>query len=376
MRVLRILFLLVTLVACAFAGAADQVAKIKPGDKLAVTCQEEPGLSKEYTVTQDGLLVLPFLGAIEVKGKTEIEAAAAISGELIDQRILRKATVSVKLVVPEAAPPVILRLKISGAVKRGLELPFTDGLRLSDLVRLAEPTQMADLQRIEVRPATGDTKLVKFVNDASASVEQNPYLKAGDQVFVPVLNRLPQFFVLGGVAKPGLFSLNNPVTIRQAIEMAGGYDTMGDPRRVRLEREGETPTIYDLNNSAVDLALMPGDRVVVELSAARRYLVVLGNVARPGQIEFREGMTLTQALADAGGISESAPSDRVAVFSATDSNMKKPVTYNVQKIFQGFMGDVALAPGDRVEALKPGQRNPKGFVLFAVAAAAMVLLGR
>lgn len=377
-----VLFVLMLLAsAIALAAPTTSGAKIKAGDVLAVSCSEEPLLDKEYTVNAEGLLVLPFVGAVEVEGKDEIQAATAISGALIDQRILRRATVTVKIVKPSAPDVVeplkpIVNIRISGAVKKIVDLPFAEGLRLSDLVRLAEPTPMADLSRVSITPLTGDARTIKFQNDAVASEDVNPYLKPGDKIVVPVRMRAMEVFVLGGVKQPGLQPYNEGMTLQQALDAAGGVDNLGDLARVRVEREGVGPTVYDLSGDGGKIALEPGDRIVVELSSARRYLVVLGNVARPGPVEYRDGMTLTQALADAGGLVRASGTEKVAVFNAEDPSMKKAVTYNIDRIMQGLSGDVPLKPGDRVEAMHTGQRNPKGFLLFTVAAILIFLMGR
>jgi protein involved in polysaccharide export with SLBB domain len=124
------------------------------------------------------------------------------------------------------------------------------------------------------------------------------------------------------------------------------------------------------------MALQAGDRIVVELLSTRASVAVVGAVVRPGAIEYREGMTLTQALADAGGVIDPAKTERVAVYAKTDTGMQKPVIYNLDRIMRGFAGDVALQPGDRVEAMKPGARRPDGLKIFIAAAALLILFGR
>ncbi len=367
---------LLLMLLAAVSGWAETTAvdKIKPGERLTVKCMEEPALDKTYEVTADGLIVLPFVGAVEVAGKTEIEAAAEISGVLIDQRILRRATISV--VREKPAPPKDSPVRISGAVSKVVELPFADGLRLSDLVRLAQPTMMADLSKIEVTSSGGQVSRVAFEDSAVASLETNPYLKPGDQVYVPIIVRAMEYYVLGGVKRPGVFKLGEPITLAEAVQLAGGIDDLGDSARVRLERTRQSAVVYDLSAVTRPVVIEPGDRIIVELSASKRYLLVVGNVTRPGQVEFREGMTLTQAIADAGGLNERKPTERVAVYSRDEVPAAKPVIYDIQKIMQGFVGDIALKPGDRIEAMAPGQRNPKGLAVFTAAALIMILAGR
>jgi protein involved in polysaccharide export with SLBB domain len=351
--------------------AGDQPDRIvKPGDKLRLTCVEEPQLNNTYTVTKDGLIVLPFVGAIEVKNITVQEAAVKIATELMQQRILRSATVGLEFDAPAA-----VGIQYSGAVEASGTFPFAEGLRLSDVLRVARLRSDADISRVEVISFNGKRTSVKFVDDPAAPLENNPYLKAGDQIVVPAIARPENIFILGGVRNPGLRPMRTGMTLRSAIEDAGGFDVTGDPRRVRLEREKQPAIIYDLGDANRDVTLQGGDRIVVELRPTRQYVTVMGFVSRPGAVEYRDGMTLMQALNDAGGVRDDVPVERVAVYNSK-SDFRAPAIYNLQRIVQGFLGDVMLEPGDRVEAVRQGQRRPAGIAVFLAAAAAMLYFGR
>ncbi|MBS1705737.1 MAG: SLBB domain-containing protein [Armatimonadetes bacterium] len=377
-RVLWVLMLLLTLVS---GVVAQSTRSIRPGDKIQVICQEEPALDRTYEVTQDGLIILPFVGAIKVGGLSEGEAAVAISGALIDQRILRKATVSVKVdgstdtpIQPE--PPKTKAVKVLGAVEKEVEIPFVDGLRLSDVLRFAQLKSTADVSAVEIKTADGKAKTVQFRDDPNAGENVNPILGPGDTVFVPEKQLPKDVFVLGGVKRPGLITWRDGLTLQAALELAGGLDDLGDPSRIRLERVGAQPTIYDIAQLGANYALQPGDKVVVELQANRKFVLVMGYVAKPGQVEYSEGMTLTQAVAAAGGVMERLPIDRVAVYSPEDKEFKKPTVYSLERITRGFVGDVKLEPGSKVEAMRGDQRNPKGMVAFLAAVALIIYLGR
>ncbi len=349
-------------------GQPDRI--VKPGDKLRLTCVEEPQLNNTYTVTKDGLIVLPFVGAIEIKNITVQEAAVKIATELMQQRILRSATVGL-----EFDAPASVGIQYSGALESTGTFPFAEGLRLSDVIRVGRLRPDADISRVEVISFNGKKTVIKFVDDPNAPLENNPYLKAGDQVVVPTVARPENIFILGGVRNPGLRPLRSGLTLRAAIEDAGGFDAAGDPRRVRLEREKQPAIIYDLGDPNRDILLQGGDRIVVELRPTRQYVTVMGFVSRPGNVEFRDGMTLMQALNDAGGVRDDVPVERVAIYNSKN-DFRSPAIYNLQRIVQGFLGDVMLEPGDRVEAVRQGQKKPAGIAIFLAAAAAMLYFGR
>ena len=98
-RVFVALVLSLVLVVCAWAQA------IRPGDKLKLTVKEEPQLNKEYTVNKDGIILVEFLGAVEVAGLSPEDAAKKIAAQLEKDRILRVATVKAERVGDPVATP-------------------------------------------------------------------------------------------------------------------------------------------------------------------------------------------------------------------------------------------------------------------------------
>lgn len=352
----RVAFLLACVASlCAMALAQDRI--IKPDDKVRLVCEEEPSLTKDYTITKDGLIVLSFIGAVEVQGLTEKQAADKISAKLLEQRILKKATITVSLTVPEGKT-----IRYSGAVKASGEVPPKDGMRLSDLILVAAPTDAADLERVEITTAVGDKIVINFKQFDGTKMEFNPALRPGDSVFFPIRSKPLEVYVFGGVGKPGSVPLVAGMKIRAAIEAAGGFAPLADRTKVRIEREGASPQMLDLTLNTVDLDLQPGDRIIVEISQERQYVFLSGEVARPGTVVYTEGMTLSKAIKDAGGPTNSAD---IAKISLATKASKTVYTYNLNQINQGYAGDVPLAPGDQIMVPKKSGRRTNPLMIAA-----------
>jgi polysaccharide export outer membrane protein len=82
--------------------------------------------------------------------------------------------------------------------------------------------------------------------------------------------------VEGSVRQPGLFPVNGPLTLVQAIAMARGTDDMANPRRIAIFRtiQGRRmAAAFDLTSirrgEAEDPAIYPGDIIVVDGSRVR-----------------------------------------------------------------------------------------------------------
>ena len=68
-----------------------------------------------------------------------------------------------------------------------------------------------------------DTEISAFIPQASSTV------------IVQELGSL-MFFVLGQVAKPGVFNVSSPLTVVQALSLAGGLTTFADPDSILIIR--------------------------------------------------------------------------------------------------------------------------------------------
>jgi protein involved in polysaccharide export with SLBB domain len=365
MRYASRLLILLSVLLSVFGLAVAQDKIVKPGAKVKLTCEEEPSLNREYTITKDGYILLSFVGAIQIGGSTEQSASDKISAELVRQKILSKATVTLRLVLPDA--PV----KSAGAVKTASELPYQKGIKLVDVIKIAEPTDSADLEKIEITSATGDKIVVNFTLYQGLNEQHNPELRPGDMVFFVMKEKPKEVFILGGVANPGVQPYTPGLTLRQAIDKAGGMATMGDKTRVGLQRAGEV-IVYDLTIPSADAPLQDQDRITVEILKERRFVFVDGQVKRPGSVEYREGKTISQAINEAGGPMGSAAVSRVKL--VRKGTVQEEIV-NVDRIMKGFAPDMPLMAGDNVIVPKASKKLSP-LTIAGAAAALFLLFGR
>lgn len=366
-------------------GAWGQT-RIKAGDTLRLMCAEEPTLNRNYLVNREGLILVQFLGAVKVVDLTEAEAAAQIKRQLETEKIVPKATVTVEIARLE-----LKMVKFEGAVRLEAETPWRQGLRLSDVMRLAEPTATTDLTRVTIVGEDGARQTVDYsVADLQTNVN-NPLIKAGDRVIfvakgsgnppttdpgtkpptgdpgtTPPTNppAASKVEVLGEVVLAGSFDFSAGMTVREALLRAGGFGADADSSKVTLVRNG-VPTDLRLPGDA-DYRLAGGDRLTVGKRTATTppvtpptnpgwtpdplppgaAVVVTGSVKEPGRILMTPGMTLSQAIEAAGGFVDGARKDRIVILTP---NNVKPRTMNFRDIELRYTGDVLLKPGQTIE---------------------------
>jgi protein involved in polysaccharide export with SLBB domain len=394
---MRLLLIIFTIALSLVGWAQTDTRKIVPGDKLKVTVAEEKTLNKTYTVTEDGKILVDFVGIVDVANATTAEAETRIATKLTQFGVVKKATVKVEFAGTPAGgttggsggstgggtPSTSPTIKVSGEAQNKDAIAFKSGMRLSDVIRVSQPTSSADLTKIEIRSGDGTKTPVDFSRFDPATNAQNPTLRAGDEVYFPMIGggggepttdpvkppvdpvkppvdpvKPPlsgPVFILGGVNKPGQVMYSEGMTIRKAIEAAGGFSVRGDAARVRLERKGADAQVFDLSVPANDAEVKPQDQIVVEVVTQRRYLQVNGAVRSGGLVEFTDGMTLSQAVQKAGGLMPYAKSKDVVLKRQGAGEKPEIIKINYEDIMKGYRGEPELKPGDVVEV--PGKKG-------------------
>ncbi len=179
--------------------------------------------------------------------------------------------------------------------------------------------------------------------------------------------RSQPFAVVGAVEKPGSFYLNRKIRLLELLAFAGGPDVENAGSKIQVARVGnitgcaetETETneteafeflgykLNDVLSGKSNPWMQPGDIVSV-LIAEEAYVV--GNVVKQTKIILREDKTLTQALAEAGGVNPTAKTDKVIIQrQEPGSNVKNELTFNLKDIREQKIPDPKLQANDIVQ---------------------------
>lgn len=259
----------------ALALSADDY-RIQRDDVLQITVVEDPALSRETVVAQDGTINLPVVGTITVRGMTTGELAEKIRTALIEAQYLRDPHVSISLKVINRP-----RVAVLGMVQRPGTYDFKEGETVMHAISMAgsfdpDRARLQDAVLRRKRPdGTEETipldlEKLFFKGDLS----QNYRLEPDDVIFIPedVVNRI---YVLGKVVRPGLYPWKSSTTVLEAINRAGGQQEKGTLSRVYIIRpnpnapdkpqriEVNLLKLIDKGDTSQDIALQPGDTVYV-----------------------------------------------------------------------------------------------------------------
>jgi len=160
-----------------------------------------------------------------------------------------------------------------------------------------------------------------------------------------------KFSVLGAVNKEGAYELSGPLTLIDAIALAGGAKDTAKKSAIKIIRKEDGKDeeyILDLNTQGGDFFLKGSDRVVVE---AHGMISILGEVKNPGSYYIKDRMSVVSAIALAGGFTDLANQNAVRVIREEDGqkkNISVPVGYILRR--GDSSRDIFLKEGDTVIA--------------------------
>lgn len=240
-----------------FHGKVDIHNTILPGDIVDITIWETaPALlfgsigenstlnsSKEVKLSEqmvdpNGRITIPFVGDINVLGKTPKQVQNNIITAL--SRKANNPSVIVRIIKNNSSSVTII-----GEVNNNLQMPLTSkGERVLDAIAIAGGVKHPS-NRISVQLSRGEISAKMTLEDIINNHSQNVILKPGDVISVNY--RSNSFTVLGAAAKNDEIDFESKgISLVQALARSGGLDdNKADARGVFIFR-------YETPNALVD----------------------------------------------------------------------------------------------------------------------------
>jgi protein involved in polysaccharide export with SLBB domain len=224
------------------------------------------------------------------------------------------------------------------------EIPIGPDGRITFLQ--AEDVMAAGLTIDELREAV-EKELGKFYNGPRAIITPGSY-------------NSKKFYLLGAVSRKGVFTLNRPTTLIEAIAQAGGLETgLFDQNTVELAdlshsfmiRDGKRFTVdfeqlFQRGDLSQNIAIEPNDYVFFA-SAAANQIFVVGAVGGSGVVPYTPNASLISAITSRGGFVDKAYQSRVLVVRGS-LNKPECIIVDAKAILAGEKPDFRLEPKDIV----------------------------
>ncbi|MFZ2087364.1 MAG: polysaccharide biosynthesis/export family protein [Desulfobaccales bacterium] len=165
--------------------------------------------------------------------------------------------------------------------------------------------------------------------------------------------------VTGAVDKPGYYDLIGPRKLLEVLAMAGGLQDKGSTAKagdvahvMRQQGPNRAETqIIDLKRlqvqgvSELNVTIRNGDVVHVPFAG---HAYVLGGVKNPGCVPVRDNLSLSQALAMAGGADPVLATNQVSIMRLDDNRNPIKISAHLDKVLSRQEKDVPLKDNDVV----------------------------
>ncbi|MFC3283766.1 polysaccharide export protein [Litchfieldella rifensis] len=263
---------------------------VGPGDVLTITVYDHPELtipaggerSAEEAgnrVRSDGSIFYPYIGKVDVAGKTLEEIRHDLTQRLTS--VIAKPQVDV-----DVAAFYSKKVYVNGAVAEPGSLPITNvPMTIADAISQAGGAEEhANWNDVILTRDGVETSVSLYALMREGDQSQNRLLQDGDVLHVPTAeDRIVS--VMGQVLSPGNITLGNePVSLTDALGRAGGLlEESAEPSGIFVIRgqspdSGKLATVYqlDIRNAAAltlgnDFLLQPQDVVYVTTAPLARW---------------------------------------------------------------------------------------------------------
>jgi polysaccharide export outer membrane protein len=236
--------------------------KLGPGDAIKVQVYQNPDLTVEARVSENGSISYPLVGSVAVGGMSISEAERRIAQALKQKDILKQPQVNIVLLQVRGN-----QVSVLGQVQKPGRFPLeTTTVRVSDMLAAAGG----------VTPTGDDVLIVSGTRDAKPfrkSIDI-PALFAGtrssdDIVLAPgdtlYVGKAPTFYIYGEAQRPGTYRIERGMTVLQALAQGGGPTNRGSQNRLRLNRTTADGTVVQSEPRLTD-PVQPGDVLFVRES--------------------------------------------------------------------------------------------------------------
>lgn len=229
-----------------------------PGDVLNITVYDNDDLKTKVRISENGTIVMPLLGRIDINRLTVDQVTEKITSLLADGYLVNP-QVNVFVVEYRSKKVVVL-----GNVRHPGIIELNGSITFLELISKAGGLEKdaGDTATIQRKSAGGKKEVI--VVDLRAllekgNVSQNVAINDGDTVFI---SKAGMCYITGEVETPGTYPCGENTTVLKLIALSGGFTGKASKSSVNIVRiVGNEKTV--LEDVSLDTFLKHDDVVVV-----------------------------------------------------------------------------------------------------------------
>lgn len=267
----QILILLWLILLLPFSALAQGDYMLGPEDMIEITVWGHEDLKRMVPVSLEGTITFPMIGEVRAAGKSTQQLEKELARKLGDGYLKNpQLTVTVKDFKSQ-------KVFVMGEVKNPGTYPVTkennllfalsqaggftkDAGEEVVVIRPRDPVKQGKMMTLEEAAADKKTTILRVnLKDAlGGDRKDNIPIRDGDSIIVP---KMPFFYVMGEVQKPGQYNLERGTTVLMGISTGGGLTPKAAPNRTKIVREVEgKKTEIKVN---METLVQAGDTIIV-----------------------------------------------------------------------------------------------------------------
>jgi len=236
--------------------------RLGAGDVVHVTVYQNPDLTLDTRVSENGSFSYPLLGTVKVGGLSISKAEQLIADGLKSGDFVKNPQVTIAVLAVKGNQASVL-----GQINRPGRYPIdvTD-MHVTDLLANAGGVAVTGGDEL-ILTGTRDGKSFRLSIDLPGIFkpggrEQDVLVQNGDVLWV---DRAPMVYIYGEVQRPGAMRLERGMTLMQCLASGGGLTLRGTEKGLAVHRKSDDGKVEVLH-PAMDDQLKDGDVVYVRES--------------------------------------------------------------------------------------------------------------
>jgi polysaccharide export outer membrane protein len=229
---------------------------LTPSDVVTIKVVGQPDLDVTTRVEPDGTINFPYVGRVKAAGTTEDSLARTIESRLAARQIVTEPHVLIE--IANFGTQASVQGQVGAPGTYTIDRSTTLSQLLAKAGGLKDTGGTVTLRRHGPRGPIimryeGRDLITGRINGDRILILNN------DEIFVDLL---PFYYVYGFVGRTGEFPLMRPLTVQQAISIAGGLTPLGSDSRLWIKRKAAGGQTMEVPAS-LDDDVRPNDTIIV-----------------------------------------------------------------------------------------------------------------
>jgi len=342
-----------------------------PGDSLIIQMWGMTNEVLKVTLTRDGRINLPKVGALYLWSMNLGDAEKRIKEEL--SRFYKDFQINVSM-----GGLRTIQLFVLGEVRRPGSYTISSlSTVLHGLYQAGGPSKFGSLRNIKLIRKGNHDKIfdlyqLLIYGDKSGDIR----LLNEDIIFVPPIGDLVG--ISGNVKAPAIYEMTGQQRLSDILKISGGLTPSAYLQRINIERivankkltviDIEIANLEDLDKSPQNIEIKNNDLILISsiLRKKRDYVTIKGNVYRPGEYKLMPNMKLSDLIGEAQGLLPETYMERAEILRYKSDYTREIIPFEVgQALKKEPAHNLSLKEWDIVEIKSIFDIYPKPVVYIS-----------